>query len=763
VLRRLAPSWLLELPALFDAQERDALQRQGLGLTRERRLRELAEALEALTTRREAGNEPPLFVLALEDLQWADPSTIELLTMLARRPDRARLLVLGSYRSVDATAPNHPLRRMLRELRAHSEITEIALHPLAEAHVGQYLDARFPTNDFSTRIAPVVHQRTAGNPLFLADVVRELLARRLVVPADGGWAFRGDAETIRSVMPASLRHLIEKQRDELSSEEKRLLQAASVVGLEFSAAAVAAALAEPPAEVEECALRLAGRECLRVVGSERWPDGTRATRFSFLHTLYRDLWNEQIPESRLAGWHQRIAERRAAAYGDRAQEIAAELAAHFEQARDFGRAAFYLAQASGLAWQRAAENEARAHLSRALGLLLELPETNERLAQELQLQLRLAQLIAYTEGYDSASSERAYRRAHEICAEVGDSAAHFESVGGLFRIAAFRGEAQLARDLARQFLRIAEETKDPIRVGNAHLSLGQMLLFQGEPVDALRHLKRALELCRANWNDALLPAYGLHFEVIILGTMAAILQVLGHPDQASRFLGELESFLRGDAHPLTETGALWGVAMLRQMRGDAAPVTELAEIMLRRCATYGPKDWIPLGEAWLSWGLAAQGKFDDSANRRRGMEVSGVFRTYALAIAADGHRRLGQVAEARAVLGQAFAAARSFGPGWYDAELHRLDGELRLEPVEAEACFRRALELARSQHAKSWELRAALSLGELWRRQGKEGDARAIVAGSYDGFTEGFDTPDLKSARAFLSSPSHRDEALPSG
>jgi DNA-binding winged helix-turn-helix (wHTH) protein/tetratricopeptide (TPR) repeat protein len=763
VLRRIAPSWLLELPALIDSQEREALQRQGLGLTLARRLRELAEALEALTTSRAAGNAPQLLVLVLEDLHWTDSSTIELLTMLARRPDPARLLVLGSYRSVAATAADHPLRSMLQELRAHSAITEIALQPLLEEEVARFLEARFPANDFSPELAPALHQRTGGNPLFLSDVVREWVARQLVVRADAGWAFRGDVETIRGVIPASLRHLIEKQRDELRPVEQRLLQAASAVGLEFSVAAVAAALAEDPADTEEHALRLAERERLRIVGSEEWPDGTHATRFSFPHALYRDLWSERIPASRRRDWHQRIAERKEAAFGDSAHEIAAELAAHFEQGRDLRRAVSYYAQASGRAWQRAAESEARGYLNRALALLDETPESSERLAHELQLQLRLGQLLAYTEGYESAASEHAYRRAHEICAHVGDSAAQFQCVGGLFHISAFRGEARLARELASQLLQIAEQTKDPIRVGYAHLSLGQMLLLQGEPVDALRHMELALELCRANWNDDLLPVYGLHFEVVILGTLAAILQLLGHPGRASRYGEELSDFLREDAHPLTATGALWGVVMLRQMRGDAASVTDLAESLLRRCATYGPKDWIPLGESWLKWGLAAQGRIVDPTSCASGLKVAGVFDAYALGMTADGHRRLGRVAEARDSLREAFAAAERYGPGWYDAELHRLDGELRLDADEAEACFRQALAIARSQRAKSWELRAAMSLGELWRRQGKDDEARALVQETYGCFTDGFDSPDLERARSFLRAPSEPDEALVSG
>ncbi len=764
VLRRYAPSWLLELPALLDSREAEALEGHGRGLTRERRLRELAEALEVLTTSRAAGSDPPLLVLVLEDLHWTDPSTIELLTMLARRPDRARLLVLGSYRSVDATAPDHPLRPMLQELRAHSAITEIALDSLLEQDVADYLAARFPANTFTQEVAPILHQRTGGNPLFLTDTVRELVARQLVVHAEVGWVFKGDADTIRSVMPASLRQLVEKQRNELTAEEQRLLEAASAVGVEFSAAAVAAALAQTTADIEEHGLHLAERERLCVAGVEEWPDGTRATRFRFPHALHREFWYERIPPQRRLEWHLRIAERREAAYGNRAGEIAAELAAHFEKGGDDRRAVSYYEQASGRAWQRAAAGEGRAHLTRALALLRELPGTRERLGQELTLQLRLGTLLAYTEGYASAGSEVAYQRAYEICQQVGDAPALFESVGGLLRISLARGEAKITRELAEQFLQIADQTEDPIRVGIAHSVLGQVLFLQGEPGDALQHMQIGLDLCRANWHDALLPVYGLHFGVIIVGLMANIHQVLGHPDTASRYRDELDEFIRGETHPLAAAGALWGAALFHQVRGDAERVSELAEALVRRCTAHGPRDWIPLGETLRVWALVVQGRATPGVTRDLSRaERVGVFATYILYLVADRHRRQGRSAEARAVLREAFAAAQSHGPGWYDAELHRLDGELRPEPAEAEACFRQALEIARSQRAKSWELRAALSLGELWRRQGKEDEAQALVAESYDWFTEGFDSPDLRRARDFLSAQSEWDDALGGG
>ena len=760
VLREVAPSWLLELPALLASQERATHRPQEFAPSRERILRELAEALEVLTTRRAVGNEPPLLLLALEDLHWTDPSTIELLAMLARRSDRARLLVVGSYRPADATAPNHPLGPMLAELRVHSAISEIALGPISERDVAHYLDARFPANAFSSEIAPLLHQRTGGNPLFLKDVVRDWVALQLVVRGNGEWKFRGDAQTIHGAVPASLRHLVEKQRSALHPAERRLLEAASVAGLEFSAAAVAAALTQGSADLEEQALRLVERERLRIAGVEDWPDGTRTTRFAFLHALHRELWYERIPASRRREWHLRVAERKEAAYGARSHEVAAELALHFEEGGDPRRAISYLEHASGHAFRRAANSEARAHLSRAFGLLRELADTPERLRQELELQLRLGTLLAMTEGYASLGTARAFQRAHEVSAQLGDATALFDAVGGLLLSFLVRGDTTVALDLAGQLLRIAEASGDPIHRMAAHTILGQVLCARGVLADAVVHAKLGLELSRSHWDDSLVPIYGLHLGVCCSGVAAMAMQLLGDSDQALEYFNETLGFQSAEAHFIVSAGVLSVGLNFLQIRGDAAWALELAEAAANRGSAEGPWNVFQMrSEVLHGWASSIQGTPAPGVGRvlsgTQALRAAGdlIFEPYFLGLLADGYRRLGQSAEARAALVEAFAAANRDGPGWYDAELHRIDGELLRESgaeLEAEKCFQQALAVARQQEAKAWELRAAVSLGELWRRQGRIDDARNLVSQTYGSFTQGFDTPDLKRACAFL-------------
>jgi DNA-binding winged helix-turn-helix (wHTH) protein/predicted ATPase len=753
-LRQYGPSWLLDLPSMLEPTERQALQQQALAPSPERRLRELTEALEVLTTERVAGRDPPLLVLVLEDLHWADPSTIELLALLARRSDRARLLVVGSHR---ALAPEHPLRSLLPELRMHAASSELRLPPLLEVDVARYLDVRFPGNGFSARLAPPLHQCTGGNPLFFTDVTRDLLAHEMLVRTEEGWAFHGSLDAVRTSIPTSFRHLVEKQRDESSGDQQRLLEAASVAGLEFSAATLGAALGRGTAEIEEQAAQLAVRErFLRESGTEEWPDGTRAARFAFLHALHRELWYERTPASRREQWHLRIAERKEAAYGSRASEIAAELALHFEEAREFPRAISCHEQAGTQAFRRAANVEARAHLSRAFELLRELPDTPDRMRQELPLQIRLGTLIALTEGYTSAGTARAFRRAHEICRQLGDAPDLFDSVAGLFRFFLTQ-EPGVGRELAEQLAQIAEQTGDPIRLMGARLGLGQALVFGGAPAEGLAHAARGLELSRTHWSDALLPVYGVDVRRNCAGTMADALQLLGYPDQASRACEELLEGIDDETHPFVSVNAHWGAGYFHQLRGDTARVREHAEAVLRRNGPFGPPEFGHVAEVWTGWALIALGepalgmsRMQSGAAALRAAGV-GLFEPYVLGLMADGHRRMGQRELGRATIAEALAAARRIGPAFYDAELHRLDGELRPDAADAEACFTEALAVARRQQARSWELRAALSLGELWRHQGRRNEARALVSEVFGWFTEGFDTPDLKQAQAFLA------------
>src|SRR5262249_17169845 len=237
LLREHAPTWLMQMPWLLETEDRDALRRDVMGATQERMLREMAEAVEALAA------EAPL-VLVVEDLHWSDAATLDLLALLARRQEPARLLVIATARSETVSA--HQDEAMRRDLQAQGHCQELSLQLLSEAAVGDYLRERFPGSGFPSGLARVIHQRTEGNPLFMTSVVDDLRGRGLLTGSNDRWELLAAPEMLEGDVPENVRQMIERQLSRLDPDEQRFLEAGSVADMEFSAAAVAAALGDKP-------------------------------------------------------------------------------------------------------------------------------------------------------------------------------------------------------------------------------------------------------------------------------------------------------------------------------------------------------------------------------------------------------------------------------------------------------------------------------------------------------------------------------------
>ena len=375
-LRRCAPMWLAQLPALLSEAELEALEKRVAGMAPERMLRQMAEAVEALTA------EDRALVLALNDLQWSDHATLELIDMLVRRQLPARLLIVGAYRTTEVSAPDHPLLVLKQDLQLRGRCEEIALAPLPEGAVAVYFAARFAAGGRTLasslqRLPDLVHARTGGHPLFMAAVADDLIRRGVVARRRGRW----DApEPVHEVdLPASVRQFIGQEIERLGPEHQQMLEAASVTGLEFSTAAVAAASdADAEAIEARCTDLVRRQRFLRPAGVGEWPDRTVAARFAFRHDLYRDAVAERLGASRRRALHLQIGEWREQAYGERAKEIAATLAVHFEEAGDWLRAARYRRHASEQALRRHAPRQAIEHARQGLAVVQGAPASAER-------------------------------------------------------------------------------------------------------------------------------------------------------------------------------------------------------------------------------------------------------------------------------------------------------------------------------------------------------------------------------------------------
>ncbi|NOT53089.1 MAG: AAA family ATPase, partial [Deltaproteobacteria bacterium] len=789
-LQQHAPTWLVQLPALVGHEEFERLQRKTAGATRTRMLRELAEALEVLT------QQQPL-ILVLEDLHWSDPSTLEFLAFLARQRQPAKLLVLGTYRPVEMLADGHPLKRTLQELFAHHLATELALRLLTEADISTYLHRRFPASSLPTQLSQVLYQRTGGNPLFLTSLVRDLIARQVLTQFEGQWVLQGDLARVGTETPESIRHLIARQRERLLPNEQRLLEAASIAGTEFSAALVAAATDSTTLTIEEQCHRLTEQQqFLRPVGVSTWPDGTQAERYGFQHALYQQLWHERVSLTQRQQWHLRMGERLEVAYAQNPHAVAAELAQHFEQGRDYTKAIRYLQLAGEQAVRRSANQEATSYLTKGLELLQTLPDNPRRTRQELTLQLTLGAPLMNLKGWSAPDVERTYTRAQALCSQVGETEQLFPALWGIWVYYFIRAELRTARALGEHLLTLAQNARDPILLLEAHHAQWPALFFLGEWTANRVHLEQGIALYNTQQHSSLAFLYSGHDPgVCCQGYAAWTLWFLGYPDQGIKTLDETLALARESSYPSTIVDSLiastWFYSCIRERRA----AQEHAEAVIAICREQGFALNFALGTIVRGWALVEQGQGEEGiAQMREGLAAAlatgaEVNRTYFLALLAGAYGTVGQPEEGLQVLAEALATVAKNDERFYEADIHRLKGELTLAGVrgrglgagkeekqksmkkrqktkahsnlqplpeavverEAEEYFLKAIEIARQQQVKSLELRAVISLSRLWRSQGKRDQARRLLAELYNWFTEGFATADLQEAQALLT------------
>jgi len=756
ILKQHAPTWLTQLPALLADPDLEAVQRRAQGATRDRMLRELVEALEALST------EEPI-VLLLEDLHWSDASTIDLLARLAGRREAARLLVLGTYRPADVAAGAHSLRPVKQELQMHGHCEEMPLAFLSAGAVSAYLSKRFPRHEFSSELAPVLHRMTGGNPLFVVNTVDDLIAQGQVREVDGTWGLSVPVKDLAAGEPETLWQLVDKQVERLAADERAMLAVASVAGAEFSAAVASAdGIDAQDAELRCEALARRG-QFLRAAGVAEWPDGTVAGRYAFIHALYQQVLYARVSIGERVGLHRRTGERLERGYGARAGEIAGELATHFEHGRDSERAARYRKQAADHALRGHAYREAADHAARALALLRALPESPERPMQELALHVLLGAALTAIQGYAAPEVARTYARARELCERVGDTTQLSPVLLGLGRFYLVRGEFQTARDIAAQLLTIADATRDSVPLLGAHNALGGVSFYAGEFEAALAHLERGIALYDPEAHSPnRSPAFRLGQDPGVSCTThaAMTLWMLGYPARAAARMQEAFALARSLDHPFSVSYACHFAAGLHQWRRDRRAVREVEEEALALDTEHGFGLFLTAGVIQRGWLLAEDGREEeglaqmrDGLARHRSIGAEVLVPAF-LAMVAEVYEKLGRRAEGLSTVSEALAAGQQSGQHYWEAELHRLRGALTLRAEgrtdDAEACFLQAIEVARRQKARSLELRAATSLSRLWAEQGKVRDARALLSGVYDWFTEGFDTLDLSDAKSLL-------------
>jgi len=401
-----APTWLAQFPALLTDEHRETLQREILGATRERMLREISEALETITL------ENPL-LLVFEDLQWVDEATVDLISALARRRAPARLMLIGTYRPVDLALADHPLKALKPDLLLHKLCQEIALEPLSEADISAFLAAPSPEASEPAGLAELIHRHSGGNPLFMVAALEHLTQRGLISRESGAWQVRQPLEQIVVGVPEGLRHMIEAQIERLSVEEQRALEAASIAGAAFKVDIGSAAAGMTADDFEDLCDRLSHRHCIvRAAATQALASANASPRYEFVHALYREVFYQRQAPRRRAKLHRRVGEALEVLFSERLSDAAPDLADHFEKSADWPRAIRYLRLAADRAGRRYAHREATVLLQQALGLASRLPDS-DRASTETEISAKLAAICVERPLHDFKAAWRIDPRQEE--------------------------------------------------------------------------------------------------------------------------------------------------------------------------------------------------------------------------------------------------------------------------------------------------------------------------------------------------------------
>jgi predicted ATPase/predicted Ser/Thr protein kinase len=703
-------------------------------------------------------------VLFFDDVHWADLSTVDLIAHLGRQCPQLRLLVILTYRPTEMLLAQHVFGNVKSELQGRGVLTEVPLGFFGRVDIARYLDLAFPRHAFPENFADLIHARTEGSPLFMVDLLRYLTHRGVLVKTADQWRVAGELPDLSRELPESVRGMIQRKIDQLSATDRRLLMAASVQGPEFDSAIVAQVLDRGAAEVEE---RLAVLErvhgLVRLLREQQFPDRTLTLRYGFVHVLYQNAMFAALQPTRKAAWSAAAAGALLAHYGDQSESLAAELAMLFEAGRDYEHAADFYLLATQKAARIFAHLEAVELARRGLALLETLPDTPQRARRELPLQATLGVQLQVTEGYAAAQAEHTYARASALCEQLQEDRLLFLVLWGLWMFHEVRSDLRKSLELAQRLFALGQRAHDQAQILQAHMALMVTSLSLGDPAATREHADHGVSLYDPKRHSGHIHLYGQDPKGACQAFGAVSQWLLGYPDQARQRSREAVAQSGELGHPTSRALALYFDTMVHQYSRDASAVQKSAEATTAIATEHGLSLWLANGLVMRGWALAEQGACTSGiAMLRQGLTdwvATGAVthQTYFLGLLAEGLGKAGQIDEGLRVLDDALRKMNDCGTVFHGAELHRLRGEFLLRQNrsdfahhEAEACYLRALAIARRQQAKSLELRATISLAHLYLQQNRHEEAVPPLAACYEWFTEGFDTPDLQRAKAIL-------------
>ena len=675
-------------------------------------------------------------MLIVEDLHWVDPTTLEYLTMLVDAVNTAPIMAVFTCRP-DFSSP----------WSGHSNVTAIDVNRLP-SDAAVELANQVARKPLPTQVISEVVAKTDGVPLFIEELTKMVLESGLLEERESRYALNGPLPPL--AIPNTLQDSLMARLDRLAPV-KGLAQLGAVLGREFSYS-----LLQAVSQLDDDALRhgldqLVAAEFFYQQGAP--PEAT----YRFKHALVQESAYHSLLKSVRQQHHQRTADVLASRFPETVESRPELLAHHYTEAGLTEQAIPYWQVAAQRALQRYANHEAVSHASRGLELLATLPDTPERAKLELSLQLILAPSLSFMRGPQAV--EDIHARALELARQVGSTPELFPALAGFGYGQMVHGKLREARSLAEEFLELAHPHQDPLVLAVGHRMLAYTAWWQGDFVDVLDHSREGLALYHPDQHRGCLIRYSQDSGVVCGYVRALAHWALGYPAQAVLTMESTLVHARSLAHPYSIAITLLFAAQLSQLRRDTASARTQAEEALAISAEHG------LDAVWLwcllprGWAIAQEGDvpagitdISEAMTRRRAANIGAVWPWF-YTILAEAQGQLGKIDDALAGLEEALQWVQRNDEHLYEAEAHRIRGELLFkqhDPAAAETCFQQALTVARNQQAKSWELRAAMSMARMWLQQNRTDEARQLLAPVYDWFTEGFDTADLIEAKALL-------------
>jgi predicted ATPase len=735
VVPLLAALLSLPLPAHYPA----------LTLTPQRQRQKTLETLLAWLAA-EARQQPVLVIV--EDLHWIDPSTLELLSLLIDQVASARLCLVLTAR---------PEFRPPWAMMAH--LTTLTLRRFAPAQVTRLASQVAGDKALPPAVLEEVVRKTDGVPLFVEELTKVVLESGLLQEQEDGYSLAGPLPPL--AIPATLHDALMARLDRLAAA-KLVAQLGAIIGRTFTYDLVQAVAPLDAATLQGVLAQLVEAELVAQRGMP--PQAV----YTFKHALIQDTAYQSLLRSTRQQYHQRIAQVLEERFPETTATQPELLAHHYTAAGLSAQALPYWYQAGQYAVARSAYAEANQHLTTGLEVLAAVPETPARHQYELDLLTALAEVLGVTSGQAAPDLEPILTRATSLAQQVGEPQQHFAVLYALFLFHNVRAERQTAQAVAEQLLDLAQRQHAPALLLDAHQALGTASANVGAFVPARTHHEQVIALYDAQQHatpHAIPRVLGNH-GVRSRALLTRILWELGYPDQAVQRSQEALTMAHALAHPSSLRDALRFSAHLYAFRREWQRAQAHAEALLALATEHGFARYVALGVFFRGWALAAQGQGAEGiAQMRQSMAAVRATGT-AIGIGeirvqlAEAYGQVGQVDEGLHLLAEASAMLHPTARGRYTAAGYLVHGELLLRQAvpdapAAEACFQQALDVARHQQAKSWELRAAMSLSRLWQRQGKRAEAYELLAPIYGWFTEGFDTADLQDAKALLADLGH--------